>query len=72
MIKRKRKTLGSMRARRAKTGTYTRLLIGLSHEEKVEMDRAATKVGLSLSRFIVERTLKATRRILSQSGRDFR
>ena len=71
MVKRKRKALGLTRARRPKTGAYSRLLIGLSHEEKVEMELAATKVGLSLSRFIVESTLKATRCILSPSRGDF-
>ena len=71
MVKRKRKASGWTRTRRTKTGAYKKLLVVLSDEEKVEMDHAAKKTGLSLSRFILERALKAARRVLS-IGTDFR
>ena len=71
MVKHKRKASGWTRARRPKTGSYKKLLVVLSDKEKVEMDCAAKKAGLSLSRFILERALKAARRVLS-IGTDLR
>ena len=66
MVKKKREMTGSTRSRRPKTGENKRLLIQLSDEEKIQMERAATKAGVSLSRYIVERALKAARKTLSE------
>ena len=66
MVKKKRKMTGSTRSRRPKTGENKRLLIQLSDEEKIQMEQAATKAGVSLSRYIVERALKAARKTLSE------
>ena len=66
MVQKKRKMTGSTRSRRPKTGVNKRLLIQLSDEEKIQMERAATKAGVSLSRYIVERALKAARKTLSE------
>ena len=66
MVQKKRKMTGSTRSRRPKTGENKRLLIQLSDEEKIQMERAATKAGVSLSRYIVERALKAARKTLSE------
>lgn len=60
MIKRKRKMLpGISRARRTKTGKNRGMLILISDHEKMQIERAAAREGVSMSRFIVERALKA-------------
>ncbi len=69
MTKKKRKMLpGVSRARRTKTGKNRGMLILISDEEKLEIERAAAHEGLSMSRFIVERALKASERVLGQPG----
>ena len=57
---------GVSRARRAKTGNNKGMLILLSQEEKMSIEKAAAKEGVSMSRFIVERALHAAKRVLSQ------
>jgi len=37
-------------------------------EEKINIEKAAAKKGVSMSRFIVERALHATKRVLSQTA----
>ena len=64
--KRKRDVVDGTRAHRPRIGHNKRLLIQLTDQEKIEMEKAATKAGLSLSRFIVERALRAARNILSE------
>ena len=64
--KRKREAVDGTRAHRPRIGHNKRLLIQLTDQEKIEMEKAATKAGLSLSRFIVERALRAARNILSE------
>jgi uncharacterized protein (DUF1778 family) len=42
------------------------MLILLNEVEKMSIEKAAAKEGVSMSRFIVERALNAARRVLSQ------
>ncbi len=53
---------GVSRARRPKTGNNRGMLILLNEEEKMNIEKAAAREGVSMSRFIVERALhwKAT------------
>lgn len=60
-------SLGRKRARRPRTGENKRLVINLSQEEKLKIEHAATEAGLSMARFIVERTLEEAERVLSKS-----
>jgi uncharacterized protein (DUF1778 family) len=70
MKKSRRKMLeGVSRARRPKTGINKGLLILLSEEEKMNIEKAAAKMGVSMSRFIVERALKAAGDVLDQPAR---
>jgi len=57
---------GRARARRPRTGAHKRMAIRLSQEEKIKIERAASKAGVSMVRFIVERTLAEAERILSE------
>ena len=59
---------GVSRARRPKTGNNKGMLILLSDEEKMSIEKAAARMGISMSRFIVERSLHAAKRILSQTA----
>jgi hypothetical protein len=69
MKKPKRKmSPGVSRARRPKTGTNKGMLILLNEGEKISIEKAAAKEGVSMSRFIVERALNAAERVLSQSA----
>lgn len=69
MKKPKRKmSPGVSRSRRPKTGNNKGMLILLDEDEKMSIERAAAKEGVSMSRFIVERALNAAKRILSQSA----
>ena len=63
-----RKTVfgGVSRARRPKTGKNKGMLILLTSEEKLHIEHAAAKAGVSMSRFIVERSLQAAADVLSQ------
>ena len=45
--------------------TATLPLTVLNDEEKMSIERAAAKEGISMSRFIVERALTAAKRVLS-------
>lgn len=42
------------------------MVINVSKEEKVRIERAAAKAGLSMARFIVERALRDADRVLSK------
>jgi hypothetical protein len=63
---------GRTRARRPKgsqkSGGKKGFLIALSEEEKMEIERAAARTGVSISRFIVELALRHARQILSKSA----
>jgi uncharacterized protein (DUF1778 family) len=70
VVTRKHKTKGRSgrnRGRRPRTGANKRLAIRLSKEEKSKIERAAAKAGVSMGRFIVERTLQEAERVLSES-----
>ena len=60
-------SLGRKRSRRPRTGENKRLVINLSEEEKRKIEHAAAEAGLSMARFIVERTLEEADRVLSKS-----
>jgi hypothetical protein len=68
--KRKKATVfqGVSRGRRPKTGQNKGMLILLTKEEKLHIEQAATKAGISMSRFIVERALQAAGSVLRPSG----
>jgi hypothetical protein len=57
---------GVSRAGRPKTGKNKGMLILLNKEERMSIEKAAAKEGVSMSRFIVERVLHAAKRVLSQ------
>ncbi len=62
VTKKKRKMLpGVSRARRSKTGKNRGMLILISDQEKLQIERAAAREGGSMSRFMVERALKSSR-----------
>lgn len=70
MTEKKRKMLpGVSRARRTKTGKNRGMLILISDEEKLEIERSSAQRGVSMSRFIVERVLSAAKRTLDQMDR---
>ena len=56
---------GVSRARRPRTGRNKGMLILLSDEEKMNIEKAAEKMGISMSRFIIERALHTAKRILA-------
>ena len=60
-------SLGRKRSRRPRTGENKRLVINLSEDEKRKIEHAAAEAGLSMARFIVERTLEEADRVLSKS-----
>ena len=60
---------GVSRARRPKTGKNKGMLILLTREEKLRIEHAAAEAGVSMSRFIVERSLQAAANVLSQPRR---
>ncbi len=61
----RRMSSGVSRARRPKTGRNKGMLILLSDDEKMNIESAAAKMGISMSRFIVERALHSAKRILA-------
>jgi uncharacterized protein (DUF1778 family) len=58
---------GVSRSRRPKTGNNKGMLILLNEDEKMNIEKAAAKEGVSMSRFVVERALNAAKRVLSQT-----
>jgi len=56
---------GGSRSSRPRTGKNKGMLILLSEEEKLSIEQAAAKKGISMNRFIVERALRAAQRVLS-------
>jgi uncharacterized protein (DUF1778 family) len=67
MSKGKRKMLGGVsRARRPKTGQNKGLLILVSQQEKMNIEKAAARAGVSMSRFIVETALHSANRVLAK------
>lgn len=72
MNKGKRRTTvfqGVSRARRPKTGKNKGMLILLTRDEKLRIEHAAAEAGVSMSRFIVERSLQAAADVLSPPGK---
>jgi hypothetical protein len=66
MKKPKRKmSPGVSRARRPRTGRNKGMLSLLSDDEKMNIEKAAEKMGISMSRFIVERALHSAKRIMA-------
>ncbi len=63
--KRKNVSTGVSRSRRPKTGKNKGMQILIAEEEKMRIEKAAAKEGISMSRFIVERALSAANRVLS-------
>ena len=63
--KRKSVSTGVSRSRRPKTGRNKGMQILLAEEEKMWIEKAAAKEGISMSRFVVERALTAAKRVLS-------
>ena len=59
---------GVSRSRRPKTGNNRGMLILLNEDEKMSIERAAAKEGVSMSRYIVERALNAAKRVLTESA----
>ncbi len=68
MKKKKSKPLthGRARARRPKSGKNKGFLVTMSEEEKQELEKAAAKTGVSMSRFVVERALTAAYNVLNK------
>ena len=57
-------------SRRPKKGLSKQITFWVSEEEKLHIEQAATAAGLSMSRFVMEKALKAAKKVLSQnSGR---
>jgi hypothetical protein len=57
-------------SRRPKKGLSKQITFWVSEEEKQRIEQAATAAGLSMSRFVMEKALKAAKKVLSQnSGR---
>jgi hypothetical protein len=67
-VKEHKRLPGGSRSRRPKTGKNRRMLILLKEAEKMRIEKAAAKKGVSLSRFIVERALRRAERVLSRSA----
>jgi len=63
--KRTTASAGASRARRPRTGKNRGMLISIAEEEKMWIEQAAAKEGISMSRFVVERALSAAKRVLS-------
>jgi len=54
-------------SRRPKKGLKKLVTFWVTEEEKDHMERAAAVAGLSMSRFVMEKALKAARKLLSES-----
>jgi uncharacterized protein (DUF1778 family) len=65
---RKRLKLSGERLRNCTAGNNTAMLILLNEEEKINIQKAAAKEGVSMSRFIAERAVHAANRVLSQTA----
>lgn len=55
-------------SRRPKKGLSKQITFWVSEEEKQRIEQAATAAGLSMSRFVMEKALKAAKKVLSQSA----
>ena len=54
-------------SRRPKKGLKKLVTFWVSEEEKADMERAAAAAGVSMSRFVMEKALKAAKKVLSES-----
>jgi len=52
--------------RRPKKGFTRQLNVWLSEEERNKLEKAATRAGLSVSRFVMETALRAANRMLAE------
>ena len=59
---------GIHRLRRAKKGLKKLVTFWVTEEEKEDMERAAAVAGVSMSRFVMEKALKAAKKILSKTN----
>jgi len=55
-------------SRRPKKGLSKQITFWVSEEEKQRIEQAATAAGLSMSRFVMEKALKAAKKVLSHSS----
>jgi len=53
-------------SRRPKKGLSKQITFWVSEEEKQHIEQAATAAGVSMSRFVMEKALKAAKKVLSQ------
>jgi uncharacterized protein (DUF1778 family) len=58
---------GISRSRRPKKGLSKQITFWVSEEEKEEIERAASSAGVSMSRFVMEKALKAARNVLREA-----
>jgi hypothetical protein len=54
-------------SRRPKKGLTKQITFWVSEEEKQRIEQAAAAAGLSMSRFVMEKALKAAKKLLSQN-----
>lgn len=58
---------GISRSRRPKKGLTKQITFWVSEEEKEDIERAAAAAGVSMSRFVMEKALKAAKIALTQT-----
>ena len=58
---------GISRSRRPKKGLTKQITFWVSEEEKEDIERAAASAGVSMSRFVMEKALKAAKITLAQT-----
>lgn len=54
--------------RRPKKGLTKQITFWVTEEEKQRIEQAASAAGLSMSRFVMEKALKAAKKVLSQNA----
>lgn len=59
---------GISRLRRPKKGLTKQITFWVSEEEKEEIERAAASANVSMSRFVMEKALKAAKKALRSTG----
>ena len=55
-------------SRRPKKGLTKQITFWVTEEEKQRIEQAASAAGLSMSRFVMEKALKAAKKVLSQNA----
>lgn len=58
---------GISRSRRPKKGLSKQITFWVSDEEKLRIEQAAAAAGVSMSRFVMEKALKAAKTTLAQT-----